>query len=132
MIYYRKTLLETLGRSFSTIGKRKCNIKEGSFLFLLLPLSALDQSQYHSPSLWRALAYSYGPAFALAAVLKVFTDLLAFAQPLFLHLLLAFISEYQRDKEHTSGIRGFAICGLMFISAIAQSAILHQVSFQFR
>ncbi|KAF9518525.1 hypothetical protein BS47DRAFT_1388932 [Hydnum rufescens UP504] len=78
------------------------------------------------PSLWRALAYSYGGPFALAAILKIFTDLLAFAQPQFLHMLLSFILEYQRGKENTSGIRGFAISLLMFVAAIAQSAILHQ------
>jgi ATP-binding cassette, subfamily C (CFTR/MRP), member 1 len=92
--------------------------------------SVLNKSPYCSPSLWRALAYSYGGPFALALILKIFTDLLSFAQPQFLHMLLSFILEYQRGKENTSGIRGFAISLLMFVAAIAQSAILHQVSFQ--
>ncbi|KAF8340537.1 metal resistance protein YCF1 [Cantharellus anzutake] len=78
------------------------------------------------PSLWRAMALAYGGPFALAGVLKVFSDLLQFAQPQYLRFLLLFISDYQRGSESATPLRGFALCGLIFFSALAQSAILHQ------
>ncbi len=70
---------------------------------------------------------AYGGPFAFAAVLKVFSDVLQFAQPQYLRFLLSFISEYQRDPESTTPLRGLALCALMFISALLQSVILHQV-----
>lgn len=73
------------------------------------------------------MARAYGGPFAFAALLKVFADILQFAQPQYLRFLLSFIAEYQRDPGSTTPFRGFALCALMFISALVQSAILHQV-----
>jgi ATP-binding cassette subfamily C (CFTR/MRP) protein 1 len=83
-------------------------------------------SLLHSWALWRAIAHAYGRPYAGAAALKLLQDLLAFAQPQFLRLLLAYITAYQTDNKLTK-FQGFALTALMFIAALIQTAILHQV-----
>ncbi|KAF8317395.1 hypothetical protein DL93DRAFT_2125118 [Clavulina sp. PMI_390] len=78
------------------------------------------------PSLWRALFRAYGAQYAWAATLKVFSDLLQFAQPQLLRYLLAYIAVYQRNPEYTSAAAGFAWAVALFLCALAQTAILHQ------
>jgi ATP-binding cassette subfamily C (CFTR/MRP) protein 1 len=78
------------------------------------------------PSLWRAFFYAYGGPYAVAAFLKVFADLLQFSQPQLLRFLLAFIASYQRDPAHTSILPGFGWCAALFLTALIQTAILHQ------
>jgi hypothetical protein len=58
--------------------------------------------------------------------MKVFNDLLLFVQPQILRILLVFVSEYQADPKSVSPLRGFALCAVMFIGQLAQTAILHQ------
>ncbi|KZV80265.1 multidrug resistance-associated ABC transporter [Exidia glandulosa HHB12029] len=100
-------------------------------------------------NLWLALARAYGWPMFVALVLKVFQDLLAFAQPQLLRLLLRFLPRYQASRSshvpldynsffalaglyddsperEVPLIQGFAIAGLMFFAALTQTAILHQ------
>lgn len=70
--------------------------------------------------------YAYGGPYSFAAFLKIFSDLLQFAQPQLLRFTLAFISKYQRDPSNTSILPGFGWCAALFICALAQTAILHQ------
>lgn len=72
------------------------------------------------------MAHAYGKPYAFAAFLKVIQDLLAFAQPQLLRLLLAYITEYQQTKSLTA-FQGIALSVIMFVTALAQTAILHQV-----
>jgi ATP-binding cassette, subfamily C (CFTR/MRP), member 1 len=85
----------------------------------------------HSRALWRALAAAYGGPYALAAALKLLQDCLAFLQPQLLRRLLVFISDYQsarnNGEEPPSAYQGFAIAAVMFVAALAQTMILHQV-----
>jgi ATP-binding cassette subfamily C (CFTR/MRP) protein 1 len=81
-----------------------------------------------------ALFASYGGPFAFAAFLKVFQDCLSFLQPQLLRLFLSFISSYQSARQSgvdkhlaPSPVEGFSIATLMFLAAITQSIILHQV-----
>ena len=81
-----------------------------------------------------ALFASYGGPLAFAACLKLIQDCLAFLQPQLLRLFLSFISSYQSARlsgmsEHLapSAVEGFSIATLMFLAAITQSIILHQV-----
>ncbi|KAG8872786.1 hypothetical protein FRC20_009062 [Serendipita sp. 405] len=55
----------------------------------------LESAAAKHSSLWAALAAAYGATYAEAAMLKVFQDILAFAQPQFLRMFLAYISYYQ-------------------------------------
>ncbi len=87
-----------------------------------------------SKSLWTALFVSYGGPFSFAACLKILQDCLSFLQPQLLRLFLSFISAYQSarlsdtsSKLGPSPIEGFSIATAMFITAIIQSIILHQV-----
>jgi ATP-binding cassette subfamily C (CFTR/MRP) protein 1 len=81
-----------------------------------------------------ALFASYGGPLAFAACLKLLQDCLSFLQPQLLRLFLSFISSYQSARlsgmgEHLapSAVEGFSIATLMFLAAIVQSIILHQV-----
>ncbi|KAG8965978.1 hypothetical protein FRC03_012713 [Tulasnella sp. 419] len=84
-----------------------------------------NQKVKSSWALWKALALSYGGSYALAAGLKVLQDILAFVQPQLLRILLAYISSYKVNSASTP-MEGVAIACLMFISALIQTAILHQ------
>lgn len=87
-----------------------------------------------SKSLWMALFASYGGPYIFAAFLKLLQDSLSFLQPQLLRLFLSFISSYQSARLHgmdehlaPSALEGFSIAGLMFLAAIIQSIVLHQV-----
>ncbi|KAG8818826.1 hypothetical protein FRC18_012320 [Serendipita sp. 400] len=93
----------------------------------------LESAAAKHSSLWAALAAAYGATYAEAAMLKVFQDILAFAQPQFLRMFLAYISYYQAsvvDPNTTSAppsrFQGFVIVAGMFACASAQTIILHQ------
>ncbi|TFY62797.1 hypothetical protein EVJ58_g3647 [Rhodofomes roseus] len=81
-------------------------------------------------SLWAALILTYGGPYALAAVLKIIHDVLAFSQPQFLRWLLIYISRYQETQSSPRKgdlpVEGFAIVAAMFFASIAQTVILHQ------
>lgn len=77
---------------------------------------------------------SYGGPYLIAACLKITQDCLAFVQPQLLRLFLSFISAYQSarlngvsDQLAPSPLQGLSISTLMFLAAIIQSIILHQV-----
>jgi hypothetical protein len=91
-----------------------------------------------SKSLWTALFASYGGPFAFAACLKLLQDSLAFLQPQLLRLFLSFISSYQSarlsgisDHLAPSAVEGISIATIMFLTAMVQSIILHQVRVHF-
>lgn len=83
--------------------------------------------------MWKALFVAYGGPYVIAAGLKVLQDILAFAQPQLLRLLLAYISIYQEtrfDSENRpSNFEGFAIAVLMFVASVVQTIALNQVSY---
>jgi ATP-binding cassette subfamily C (CFTR/MRP) protein 1 len=78
------------------------------------------------------MAAAYGGPFFVAAGLKIIQDVLAFAQPQFLRLLLSYIAVYQAafkaNAETPDPIQGFVIIVLMFATALVQTIVLHQVS----
>jgi hypothetical protein len=87
-----------------------------------------------SKSLLMALFASYGGPFTVAAGFKILQDSLSFLQPQLLRLFLSFISAYQsarlnntNSKHGPSPLEGFSIATAMFVTAIIQSIILHQV-----
>jgi ATP-binding cassette, subfamily C (CFTR/MRP), member 1 len=95
----------------------------------------LERATEKHSSLWVALGAAYGSTYAEAAVLKVIQDILAFAQPQFLRWFLAYISLYQAAISRPTGnpdgpspLKGFAIVAGMFICAMVQTIVLHQVS----
>jgi len=105
--------------------------KKYAFIYLFIGKRCSDTQMYiiycHiRPSVWCALFYAYGGPYAFAAFLKVFSDLLQFAQPQLLRFLLAFIASYQRDPAHTSILPGLGWCAALFLTALSQTAILHQ------
>lgn len=85
-------------------------------------------------TLWKALFAAYGRSYYVAGVLKVAQDLLTFAQPQLLRLLLAYISRYQNARYGLLGegerrpdpIEGVAIILTMFVASLAQTICLHQ------
>ena len=90
-----------------------------------------------SKSLWTVLFASYREPFAFAACLKLLQDL-AFLQPQLFQLFLLFISPYQSarlsgisDHLAPSAVEGISIATIMFLTAMVQSIILHQVRVHF-
>ncbi|KAG6899872.1 hypothetical protein C0993_005842 [Termitomyces sp. T159_Od127] len=82
-------------------------------------------------TLWKALFVAYGGPYAVAALLKVFQDCLAFLQPQLLRWLLSYISWYQSARfggvaQGPSSLEGFAIAGIMFVASVAQTVALNQ------
>jgi ATP-binding cassette subfamily C (CFTR/MRP) protein 1 len=87
------------------------------------------QLESPNPSLWGALFRAYGAKYAVAAVIKMVRDVLSFAEPQLLRLLLAFIASYQaQEGEGKSAFVGWVIAGGMFLLSVVQTAMLHQVS----
>ncbi|KAF6761448.1 metal resistance protein YCF1 [Ephemerocybe angulata] len=83
--------------------------------------------------LWKALFVAYGGPYAVAALLKVLQDCLAFLQPQLLRWFLAYISEYQEARfappdapMRRSKFEGFAITVIMGVAAVVQTICLNQ------
>ncbi|KAF9054322.1 metal resistance protein YCF1 [Panaeolus papilionaceus] len=78
---------------------------------------------------WKALFVAYGGPYGAAAILKVTQDLLAFAQPQLLRMLLNYITLYQSTRSQEgrpSKYQGFGIVFLMFASSSIQTICLNQ------
>ncbi|KIV91179.1 hypothetical protein, variant [Exophiala mesophila] len=79
-----------------------------------------------SPSLWIALARSFGGPYLRGAMIKTVSDCLAFVQPQLLRLLINFVESYKTGHEPEPAIRGVAIGLAMFATSMGQTAALHQ------
>ncbi|TPX54113.1 hypothetical protein PhCBS80983_g06048 [Powellomyces hirtus] len=80
-----------------------------------------------SPSFLRAMLKTYGLYFGNAAIFKIAQDSLAFVQPYFLRQLMEFARGYSDHDRHPLPIeRGFMIAGMMLLTAITQTIMLHQ------
>ncbi|KAF2157986.1 hypothetical protein K461DRAFT_290245 [Myriangium duriaei CBS 260.36] len=77
------------------------------------------------PSLWIALFKAFGASYFRGACIKTVSDVLAFAQPQLLRLLISFVDSYRTDNPQTP-IRGAAIAIAMFFVSVSQTACLHQ------
>lgn len=78
------------------------------------------------PSLTRALVKAFGGPFFFAALFKLAQDILGFVQPTLLKKLIAFISSYSKDATPQPMYYGFAISFAMLVTAVVQTAFLHQ------
>ena len=84
-------------------------------------------------TLWKALFVAYGWPYAVAAMLKIVQDCMAFLQPQLLRWLLAYISRYQdalfspSENALPSALEGFTIAFVMFTAAVLQTIALNQV-----
>ena len=86
-----------------------------------------------SPSLPWALARAFGRPFVFAGFLKLLQDMLAFSQPWLLKQLLVFIASFATSGSGSDGVAepeplywGYIIAVSMFLTAIAQTLLLHQ------
>ncbi|KAF2738556.1 multidrug resistance-associated protein 1 [Polyplosphaeria fusca] len=77
------------------------------------------------PSLWIALFRAFGAPYFRGTVIKTMSDVLNFAQPQLLRLLIAFVDSYRTDEPQPI-IRGAAIALAMFAVSVSQTAFLHQ------
>jgi ATP-binding cassette, subfamily C (CFTR/MRP), member 1 len=88
--------------------------------------SAWDlELQKKQPSLWIALGRSFGGPYLQGAIIKSFSDILAFVQPQLLRLLISFVGSYGRGDPQPAA-RGAAIALAMFAVSVSQTACLHQ------
>jgi ATP-binding cassette subfamily C (CFTR/MRP) protein 1 len=78
------------------------------------------------PSLWIALFRAYGGPYAIAAIYKFFNDIIQYAQPQLLRLLIAFITSYKPGHVEQPVIQGAAIALAMFACAVFQTTMVHQ------
>ncbi|KAF9054330.1 multidrug resistance-associated ABC transporter [Panaeolus papilionaceus] len=104
-------------------------LQKQSVLFSTFPVAQLNLLNFHS-TLWKALFVAYGGPYATAAFLKIIQDLLAFAQPQLLRILLSYISLYQstrfQPEDRPSKVEGFAIVLVMFVASTVQTVSLNQ------
>lgn len=84
----------------------------------------LEMEKKH-PSLWIAMFRAFGAPFMRGAVIKTFSDALAFVQPQLLRLLIMFVDSY-RSETPEPVIRGVAIALAMFCVSVLQTMFLHQ------
>ncbi|CAD0058861.1 unnamed protein product, partial [Aureobasidium pullulans] len=77
------------------------------------------------PNLWIALIRAFGAPYVRGAMIKTISDVLAFAQPQLLRLLITFVASYQTDSPQPP-IRGAAIALSMFAVSVSQTLALHQ------
>ncbi|KAI9363460.1 hypothetical protein DFJ73DRAFT_811265 [Zopfochytrium polystomum] len=87
-----------------------------------------DQVGRKKPSLFGAIAKSFGFTFASAAVFKVLQDMLSFSQPTFLKWILVFTASWSpENRGHEQPVsKGFAIAFMMLAAASFQTIFLHQ------
>ena len=86
-----------------------------------------DELEKKRPSLWIALFRGFGGPYFRGTVIKTFSDMLSFAQPQLLRLLISFVDSYRGGNPHPQPvIRGAAISLTMFAVSVAQTALLHQ------
>lgn len=88
------------------------------------PLDASRRTRF-----WTTLLGAYGRLFMVAAVYKVFQDLLAFTQPQLLRALLAFVQNWEStddDAARGPALRGYVLAFLLFFTAVVQTMCLHQ------
>ncbi|ORZ19904.1 multi drug resistance-associated protein MRP [Absidia repens] len=83
------------------------------------------EMQKKHPSLLRALVYTLGGPFFLAALFKALQDVLQFTQPLLLRELMLWVSSYATDSPEPT-YRGILIAVGMFVTAVSQTMFLHQ------
>ena len=77
------------------------------------------------PSLWLALFRAFGGPYFGALVFKTGSDVLYYAQPQLLRLLITFVESY-RTEDPQPVIRGMAIALAMFAASVCQTILLHQ------
>jgi ATP-binding cassette subfamily C (CFTR/MRP) protein 1 len=85
---------------------------------------AIELEKKH-PSLWIALFRAFGGPYFRGAVIKTFSDILAFVQPQLLRLLISFADSYRRGNPQPA-VRGVVIALGMFAVSIGQTVCLHQ------
>ncbi|KAK4992057.1 ATP-binding cassette glutathione S-conjugate transporter ycf1 [Elasticomyces elasticus] len=84
-----------------------------------------DEMEKKRPSLWIAMVRGFGGPYFRGACFKTISDILAFAQPQLLRLLISFVQSYRGDSPQPP-IRGAAIALAMFAVSVTQTACLHQ------
>ncbi|KAJ2018312.1 hypothetical protein GGI14_002398 [Coemansia sp. S680] len=85
----------------------------------------IDQGVQRSPSLIRALWKTLGAPFALAGALKLIQDVIQFLQPVFLSLLLGFVSSHATDSPQPMSF-GYFYAGSLLVLQGIQTLFLHQ------
>ena len=85
---------------------------------------AIETEKKH-PSLWIAIARSFGGPYLRGAIIKTFSDALNFTQPQLLRLLIKFVDSYRTDNPDPA-IKGAAIALAMFAVSVSQTVLLHQ------
>ncbi|KAK2566616.1 Multidrug resistance-associated protein 1 [Acropora cervicornis] len=82
-----------------------------------------DEKKEKKASLLRAIVYLFGRQFLLAIVLKVINDIIQFAQPQLLNLLIS----YTRDRSNPDDKwKGYVYAIAMFLVAMTISLVIHQ------
>ncbi|KAF2128318.1 multidrug resistance-associated protein 1 [Dothidotthia symphoricarpi CBS 119687] len=77
------------------------------------------------PSLWLAFFRAFGGPYFRGAAIKTVSDVLNFAQPQLLRLLINFVDSY-RTGHPQPVVRGAAIALAMFSVSVSQTMFLHQ------
>ena len=80
------------------------------------------------PSLWLAMFRGFGGPYYRAILIKTVSDVLSFAQPQLLRLLIAFVGTYRSTSAEAAqpAVRGIAIAIGMFAVSVLQTVCLHQ------
>ncbi|XP_015764590.1 PREDICTED: multidrug resistance-associated protein 1-like [Acropora digitifera] len=82
-----------------------------------------DEKKEKKASLLRTIVYLFGRQFLLAMVLKVINDIIQFAQPQLLNLLIS----YTRDRSNPDDKwKGYVYAIAMFLVAMTISLVIHQ------
>lgn len=77
----------------------------------------------NSPSLWLAMFRAYGGPYSVAAVFKIANDVVQYAQPQLLRLLIDWAESYRTDTPEPI-IKGAAIALGMFACAVLQTSMV--------
>ncbi|KAH8725243.1 multidrug resistance-associated protein 1 [Phaeosphaeriaceae sp. PMI808] len=78
------------------------------------------------PSLWLAMFRAFGAPYFRGAAIKTISDVLNFAQPQLLRLLISFVDSYNNTENPQPVVRGAAIALAMFAVSVTQTVCLHQ------
>lgn len=84
-----------------------------------------DELTKKRPSMWIALLRAFGGRYYIAAIIKVFSDIVQFIQPQLLRLLIQFVESYRTDHPQPP-IQGVAIAIAMFACAMTFNVLLNQ------
>ncbi|XP_040430566.1 multidrug resistance-associated protein 1 isoform X1 [Cygnus olor] len=118
---WAKTKRQPLNMLYSSKKQQKSSDSNGDVTEEAEALIIKPSQKNYEASLFKVLYKTFGPYFLMSFLFKAAHDLLMFAGPEILKLLINFVND-----KHAPDWQGYFYTGLLFVCACLQTLILHQ------